>query len=568
MRESPLFWFVVALVTRVLAAASQANWGHPDEWYQTVEHAHAIAFGVGTWTEATELHLRNLFWPTILSGVLQISEALVPGDVGVRVFSVRAFTGLLNAWTVFHLVMLFRGTQISRSAQTLALSLWVLVDFWIADSVRPSQEHLSLLSMMWSLSYLVQGKSLRAGVFASLAGAMRYPSGLFSAAILLVGLIGWPLRSRAVEAGSRTKLLVGVLFGILLGGIPDWIHYGRPYESFYFYFQYNVLTGLGAKNYGVQSLDEYLRFFQGHFGRMLILPLSLWLLSGIPLGLWRALRHQAVWLIPMVAYLVGHAWTPHKEPRFMAPVLPLLVFTAVLGVWIPQWKNLLVKRAVLLLIFTGPLLLGLRTLWGETFRNSGVYEEVSHHLETIADRGERVCAVVAPQRPLVAKLPGPRNSRELPVPATAFFPVRPHSLLTPSDKQLQERPLIWIEHPPTDCLSGGADTTKLLLLLPRSHPSWKEDQFCERLSSGIYRILPASLHGWIDEQGWGGASWWKCPPVVLTLFERVETRKILAWEGYPRWESLPPLRVSGEELLQRSRALLPDGIQDATIGDY
>src|SRR5262249_322919 len=154
-------------------------------------------------------------------------------------------------------------------------------------------------------------------------GAMKYPAFLLSAGIL--GCVLWrALRSSAESIEKRVFQLLGagILTGILVFGLADWIAYGRPWESLWMYAQYNIFPRLWSRQFGAQPFWTFFHFFSYRwtwallpFG-LLIAPLA-WI--GWIFGIRRS--EPAAWASGL--YLLGHLLVAHKEERFMIPLSTL-----------------------------------------------------------------------------------------------------------------------------------------------------------------------------------------------------------------------------------------------------
>ncbi len=524
------FWWWIAIGTRVVACFTQLSYSHPDEWTQTVEFGHFLASGVISQTQEFFLHMRNLSWPMLISVVFRLAEWMAPGDVLVRMTGLKLLTagldlGIFWGWTRLVLV---RTRGMDSKWNHLGYGVLALCPWAVMESVRPSLEHLSAIALWIGLGCSAIGRTGFAGVAAAWTGVFRYPSGL-----LALGFLALPPRSWA-------RLALGAGTGLLLGGLADAWFYGRPFESLWMYLQFNIWTGLSARNFGAQSAAEYLRYFRDAWAGIL-LPWGLLVAILAPLGFWQGLKSRATWAWSLFFYGVGHLWIAHKEPRFMAPVFLLVLWASFEGaIWIFKFKKIrkLNRPLVILLLLSGSLGM-VRVLWGETWRVTDNYLEVSGHLK----REKSVCAVVTVRKPF---------SFLLPRVALAFFPADHHAS---SFDFMQTRPLIWIQKE-AECKPGDS-----ILLQPyRPDERWERIYNCEILRSGILKWLPA-------QKEWSAAPWYRCPmQQILSSFARTEERRVLAFE-MSRLEPLPLHGVSAEELMslatQRGK-----GFRDGTLGDW
>jgi phosphatidylinositol glycan class B len=143
---------------------------------------------------------------------------------------------------------------------------------------------------------------------------LRYQNGILLPAIVLLV---------AVRRGLRPSawLAAGMALALLLGGLLDWATWGRPFQSFLVYLRFNLIEG-GANQWGIAKRGFYLRVMLAANG-----PAILLLAAGVLAGLRRT---WPVVLLVMLYLLVLSA-IPHKELRFLFPVLPLFLLCAAVG---------------------------------------------------------------------------------------------------------------------------------------------------------------------------------------------------------------------------------------------
>ncbi len=64
---------------------------------------------------------------------------------------------------------------------------------------------------------------------------------------------------------ADVSFLHRTLAAALIGGLSDTIVYGRPFESFWNYFQFNMVTGLAPLKHGTGSILVYAAWFDSSF---------------------------------------------------------------------------------------------------------------------------------------------------------------------------------------------------------------------------------------------------------------------------------------------------------------
>ncbi len=535
-------WILFALVIRIISAATHSKWNHPDEWYQTVEFSNLIWNHVAAHTQEISLHMRNLSWPVLLTLPLGLAQFFRPESIGIKIFLIQFFVGLLDLAMLWGLWQCWRQSPIrNRISENFFLALIILPWFSVADSIRPSQEHLATIALWVCLGMLSNPgrkpwSQMLAGFFAVAIGAFKYPAGLLSLGIALaVGIHALKVRKTPLFFG------VGTALGLFAFGLSDaWI-YGRPWESLWMYLQFNVFTQLSAKNFGTQPAGVYFEFFTGRWGALafLFFPLAV---AAVAAGVRGILRLEP-WAWALMFYVAGHILIGHKEPRFMAPIELLLYWGAlqVLSL-IPQLRLAVVVLAIPnLLLFT-------RSLWGETWTANDTYFEIDRHLKS--DLSNRTCAVISVRKPLSLDLP------------TIPFGYFPSERRQPSFDQLSKRPLIWIEEPPK-CTGLHS----VLLHLHKPDPRFAE-KGCRLLPSGILSILPFRAWDFALRRNWVSGPWYWCPDTILPAFTHPESRRILMHEFRPI-DPLPDRTTTGERLMRLEKANTGDpNVGDGTLGDW
>jgi hypothetical protein len=575
-------WLGLAFVIRLIATQTRLQWHHPDEWFQTVEFADFLAFGVASQTNEFVLHMRNLTFPAMLAGPLKLANWLFSGDVAARMTAIKGLVAALDCVSLFAIARLMDRERWSRGWRNAGWALFVLCPFLVDESVRPSQEHLSAIAFWCALGFLAMEDSDNrcrkrlaatglAGVALALTGAFRYPSVLLSlGAITAVTARTWIAAHSCREPGGKRGLFplsiglfLGLLLGGVLGGVSDWLVYGRPYESFWMYFQYNVLTGLSSSLFGSQPATVYFDYFKGPFGTSFI-PIGIACIFLVPLGLARGLKRLEPWAWGMAAYLIGHLLISHKEPRFMAPLLGLTLWAALQGAraLAERWPRLARQtyrfrplRTAVFFWFTINALFLLRSLWGDTWRTLPNYLNVTAHAKDLSAPpfNERFCAAVTVQKPAGFILP--------PFPL-GYFPAPAHEDSSP---HLASKPLVWV-----DRAAACAPQDRVLLQPQRTEIFWEKTAQCALLPSGPMHVTPESAWPWLIARNYVAAPWYDCPAAVLALFVRPETRHVLS-RRMVRLPELPPPGIDADEFLRRGwkgvDAKDPVQFSDGTMGD-
>lgn len=305
---------VAAAIPRIALAVEDQGIFWPDEIFQSLEQAHRVVFGYGfipwefqegarswlfpgtfvlLWKVAAVVGVHSAVALVVLAKLLMVALALVGVYATIRIAErlggsiAGALAGLLAA--TFPASLIFGHRCMSEMASGPVLALGVLL--WLDGERR---------------------RMFLAGLLASLAIFLRYQNGLVTIGLLVALLVS----ARRREA---LAFVAGGAAGLLGGEILDWITWGAPFHSLLAYLRYNF--GKSA-TYGVSSWAYYLETVWSSTGVS-----SLAIAAGLIAAWYRA---RALAVVAM-AFVVVHSFVPHKEYRFLMPVVPLVLALAAVG---------------------------------------------------------------------------------------------------------------------------------------------------------------------------------------------------------------------------------------------
>ena len=316
-----------ALLLGVLAAgaALRLHWAltdeglyWPDEVYQSLEPAHRLVFGYGLVAWEFVEGARNWVLPGLVAGVLGLARLLGGTEPAVYLDVIKGFFALLGVATAWGSWRLARAFGASALAATAGASLFALAAVPVYFAPRALSENASALPVVLGLALALPKGSSRRTVLAGaallgLAVLLRLQNGIFCVGLL--GVLAAQRRWRA--AGESLAVLAGWAFAY---GLLDRLTWGQWFHSAWVYLDFNVLRD-GASAWGTAPFSYY--------GRVLFKGMpAVALLTGA-LALLGARRAPGL-LVVTALFFVLHALQPHKELRFLVPVLPL--FAALAGV--------------------------------------------------------------------------------------------------------------------------------------------------------------------------------------------------------------------------------------------
>ena len=306
-------WALAAASAAVALAVALVVRGrtHPDEVYQYLEPAHRLVYGFGERTWEWRSGLRNWAAPGAIAGILRGLRALHedgdPRATAAVLFALGALGHGLGMLALFRIIERRSG----RAAAALGVALlgtWLAYVIYAPRMLADALTLPPLLGALWHTLRARDGGRLRAGLVAGgllgLAVVLRYPSLVFAAPLgaCLLGARRW----RAAAGFALGGLAVAAALGVL-----DALTWGGFLHSFLAYVAFNRPGGPAGQAFGAKPWW------------WLALPLGGMIpLVAVP-GFVRGLRKPDVVVGCWFFYLACVALSPHKEGRFLLPLLPL-----------------------------------------------------------------------------------------------------------------------------------------------------------------------------------------------------------------------------------------------------
>jgi len=307
----------VGLLARLVFAFHDDGLMWPDEYYQSLEPAHRAVFGYG-W-QAWEFLDGARHWtlPGFVAAVMKVSSAL-GFDYRVAVEVTFCLAGVATSFAIWRLA---RAQGASPFAAAVSATTFALMGFAVYLAPRAMGETLSALPIALAFSVLVRplprgerGTLVLAALLLSLAVGLRLQNGLFC-----IGALAMLLADRRRKEAA---LLLGfLLLGALAYGAVDQLTWGAPFHSARQYLRFNLVEGRSS-DFGTAPFFHYVRALVTTEG-----------LTVIPLVALTALGARTRPAIPLIAlgFFLVHSFIPHKELRFLFPIIPLLCAQAALG---------------------------------------------------------------------------------------------------------------------------------------------------------------------------------------------------------------------------------------------
>ena len=305
-----------ALALRIGLAVGSPNIFFPDEIFQTLEPAHRLVFGYGVISWEWRLGIRSWVFPTFLAGVMRATAWMGRGSSGYLLGTVIVLSviSLATIWFGYAWAKRASGTAAAVIA-ALACSFYFGCVYFAPKALNEVvAAHVLLPGLYLGIYGEKLGERKRlilAGFLCALAACLRIqllPALLF--AMVYFCYPRWRTRIPAVAAGAAVPVL-------LFGGV-DWITWSYPWQSFVKYYEANMVQGVGRQFWP-----------QPWYWYLLVL---LVLLGPAVLLLFHGARRSPFLAIFCAIVVVSHSVIPHKEIRFIYPILAPAITLASMGI--------------------------------------------------------------------------------------------------------------------------------------------------------------------------------------------------------------------------------------------
>ncbi|XP_071438647.1 GPI mannosyltransferase 3 [Hetaerina americana] len=314
--------FLLFLTLKLLSVIVVRTYFVPDEYWQSLEVAHKLAFGYGQLTWEWSEGIRSYIYPAFIAALYKALEFFGLDSREALILIPRIFQAILSSVCDYYFWLWVRdqtGTKGNWAVVTIATS-W----FWfycgsrtIINTIEMVLTVFALSSFPWNEKDGYVGRSTFL-VPVGLACVMRPTAFVVWLPFCLYHLSRVSNKTAVI---LKKYLPIGIL-SIALSVLVDTYFYGKLIFTPWNFFMMNVFNGVGAF-YGIHGLYWYV-----FCGLPVILGVNL-----IPFlyGAWRILKNKEPAIESVL--LFGITWTiflfsflPHKEFRFILPVLPMALF--------------------------------------------------------------------------------------------------------------------------------------------------------------------------------------------------------------------------------------------------
>ena len=324
---------LAALCLVTLAARLAGAWFHPGFFSGDDVEIHEMTLSAVYGLDLPVWNLRSPFFPLgFIYPAQRLAVAVGVSDPHLLVFAGRAVVALLSSaavpltWTAMRRLAPDYPVA-ALLAAALVASNKLQVSFGSSELPRP----IAAVFVLGAFTLLLRAgtrRALLAGCLLGLAAAFRFSEAIFvvPAALVLARQHRWregTLMLAAAMAGGGVAL-----------GIADYLYWGSAFSSLRSAVVYTVVERASSRGY--EPTLAYLLF---------VPPWTNWAVFVLAVA---GARRQPVLAIWMFVPIVALSLLPHKETRYLIPVVPYVCMSAALGVagaarfvrarW-PAWKG-------------------------------------------------------------------------------------------------------------------------------------------------------------------------------------------------------------------------------------
>lgn len=320
MERNELMFF---LLLRLLLPFISSTWFVPDELFQSVEPAHYFVFGSGhlswEWTHA----LRSPLHPLILSIPLYLLK-MFSIDTPFTVFYLpRLCHSLLFFLTDISFHSLLSRLLPTKKARRIVSYLYASNWFLNYCSPRTLGNSLETCLTILSLAHYPftarecspNAKNLPLSIFLATISIIVRPTSALLWIVLGIRLLWIAPHPFSLVLYRVVPSMFPTLF---ISTLLDSWWYGRWVSSLYQFLSFNVLDG-GSAHFGVHPMYWYLVDGLPAVLTLSLIPIIYGMVSR------SSSRPPSVILFACIFYLIIHTLLPHKEHRFLLPIIPLLL---------------------------------------------------------------------------------------------------------------------------------------------------------------------------------------------------------------------------------------------------
>ncbi|MGZ6539709.1 MAG: glycosyltransferase family 39 protein, partial [Bacteroidia bacterium] len=325
---------IIGFFVRIFSVIFSKGFGWHDDHFLIIESSQSWADGYdyNNWLPADNDPTRvpqghSLFYIGIHYYIFKFFKLIGLVNPQAKMFFIRLFHAL---WSLLVIKYSYKITEQYADKRTAWYVGIFAALYWFMPfmSVRNLVEFVCVPPILIAIYLLGKDKItsknvLIAGLWLGVAFSIRFQT------VFITAGIGLALLIRRTSFKNILLLAFSFLAVVALTqGVVDYFIWKKPFAEFLSYVQYNL------DNAGVYGTDNWHMYFDLIFG-LLIPPLSFLLFTGylvtwkkIPLIFW-----------PVFFYLAFHTYFPNKQERFIMTVLPLMIISGTIGMFMIYEKR-------------------------------------------------------------------------------------------------------------------------------------------------------------------------------------------------------------------------------------
>lgn len=327
---------ITAFIVYTISAVFNNGYYYYDEHYQIIEFAD-LKTGHNTPDDLPweyNARIRPAAQPAMAYVYLSFMRMIHINDPYVLMIILRLCTGIVALLIIAYFIKK-TAHLINPGLRTWYSLLSYFLWFLPFVNIRFSSESCAGLAFMLSIALLysnIKPRYLLIGCLLGLSFLFR-----FQTAFMSFGFILWLIVIHKILLKDLLQIVLGGFLVLLLGiGIDYWF-YGSFTLTFYNYYISNVIHDV-ASNYGVYPW--YFYFVDPTIDAFLPIGILIWLCV---INLFVSHKKNFIgWII--LPFLLVHMITPHKETRFLFPLVNLIPLAIVLSLQDLSKFNFFKKR--------------------------------------------------------------------------------------------------------------------------------------------------------------------------------------------------------------------------------
>ena len=360
-------FFFIGLLCHIVASWFSIGYHQIDEHFMILEFSN---FKFGTVPERVYPwefvgKLRPTLQPSIAYFSFQFFQSLGIINPFFQVFLLRLGTAIIAWYVSCKIALQFSSSIRNQKVQFLWLASATCLWFMPYLNVRFSSENFASISFVAALLVVPSiqdrlnikagaGKWLLMGFLLSCSFYFR-----FQMAFAILGILLWLMLYARPLAKAYVLILTGALLAVGLNLLVDHWFYGEWILSPVRYYEANIVRD-AASTYGTTPWYDYVVLFatQG------IPPISIVLMLLFFVAFIK--RPNQLMIYAFLPFLLGHMIVPHKEFRFLYPmVLPFLLicFSGLDIIWKDIEDKKWLRPSLKILVWCNILLMGYRCIW-------------------------------------------------------------------------------------------------------------------------------------------------------------------------------------------------------------